>query len=269
MVSPGPENPTSGQRAPHFKGSWPLRVDEEGWLEAQGDSPALKHYPTVRTTPLAVPRPLGVVWHWTAGRGGPGFGEALARWAQGYRRGIDSPASWHLLIAKDGAVYQSAPFAVGTWHVGRPGIIAGRRFANINAATVGVELENAGRLRRLGDGIYCWPYYTNPLAPEGKRQPDRRYALEAGRALATREGLFDAFPPAQVSSAVVVLRALAARYDWTRDVSAYGHVDFDSPRKEDPGPVWKQAVLPRILDTVFGGGTSAPASNAGTAGQGG
>ena len=68
---------------------------------------------------------------------------------------------------------------------------------------------------------------------------------------------------------VTLLRALASRFGWTREVSVYGHVDFDSPRKEDPGPIWKQTVLPRVLDKIFGGGAVASASNAGTAGQGG
>ena len=246
-----------------------MRVNEEGWLEAEGEGPEVKRYPTVRTTAMAVPHPLGVVWHWTAGRGGPGFGEALAREAQTYRRGVDRAASWHVLIAKDGVIYQSAPFGVGTWHVGRPGVIAGRRFDNINAATIGVELENSGRLLKLGEGVYCWPYFTNPDAPEGTRRPDARYQVADERAVVTGEGLFDAFTAAQESSAEALVRALAARYGLSRDVSAYGHVDFDSPRKEDPGPVWRQTVLPRVLDRVFGGGAVAAASNPGLAGQGG
>jgi hypothetical protein len=103
-----------------------MRLDDEGWLVAEEGDPAVARYPTVRRSPLVVPAPLGIVWHWTAGRGGPGFAEALARRARTYRRGIDRAASWHVLIAKDGGIHQSAPFTVGTWHVGRPGVIAGR-----------------------------------------------------------------------------------------------------------------------------------------------
>lgn len=246
-----------------------MKIDDKGWLVSEDGDPVLKRYPTVRTYELAAPAPLGIVWHYTAGRGGAGFAEALARRAQTFRRGVDRPASWHVLVAKDGAIYQSAPFTVGTWHVGRPGVIAGRRFDNINHATVGCELENAGRLRKLGDRVYCWPYYVNPDAPEYERRPDPRCALEMERAVVTNEGLFDAFTAMQEASATALLRALAARFGWTREVSAYGHIDFDSPRKEDPGPIWKQTVLPRVLDKVFGGGAVASASTPGVAGQGG
>jgi N-acetyl-anhydromuramyl-L-alanine amidase AmpD len=66
------------------------------------------------------------------------------------------------------------------------------------------------------------------------------------------QGVFDAFPPEQERSAAKLLAALALRFGWTRAVSVYGHRDFDSPRKEDPGPLWAGSVLPRVLDAVFG-----------------
>jgi hypothetical protein len=245
-----------------------MKVDDKGWLAAEDGDPAVTRFPTVRTYALATPAPLGIVWHYTAGRGGPGFSESLARRAQTFRRGVDRPASWHVLVAKDGAVFQSAPFTVGTWHVGKPGVIAGRRFDNINHATVGCELENAGRLRKLGDQVYCWPYFVNPEAPEYERRSDPHCAVDASRAVVTNDGLFDAFTPAQESSATVLLRALAGRYGWTREVSAYGHVQFDPARREDPGPIWRQTILPRLLDKVFGDAV-AVAATAGAAGQGG
>jgi hypothetical protein len=232
-----------------------MNVDDHGWLVTAAGDPVGKQYPTVRTYPLATAAPLGLVWHTTDERGGPGTAEAMAQRIQTFRRGVDRPASWHLLIAKDGAIYQSAPFTIGTWHVGMPGVIAGRRFTNINLATVGCELENAGRLLRLGAQAYCWPYFINPSAPPYERRPDPACALPLDRAVATPTGLFDGFTPAQEASAAVVVRALATRYGWTRDVCAYGHVEFDPDRREDPGPIWKQTILPRVLDRVFGTGT--------------
>jgi hypothetical protein len=237
-----------------------MMVDNNGWLISAAGDPVGKQFPTVRTYPLAVPGPLGIVWHTTDERGGPGYAEALARRIQAFRRGIDRPASWHLLIAKDGAIYQSAPVTLGTWHVGKPGVIAGRWFPNVNHATVGCELENAGRLRRLGDQVYCWPYFVNPSAPVFERRPDPRCTISADRAVATRAGLFDGFTPAQEASAAVVLRALVTRFGWTREVCSYGHVDFDPQNREDPGPVWSLTFLPRILDRVFVGATSSPAT---------
>jgi N-acetyl-anhydromuramyl-L-alanine amidase AmpD len=222
----------------------------------------------VRTYTLAVAAPLGIVWHATEDRGGPGYAEALARRIQTFRSGIDRPASQHLVIAKDGSICQSAPFSVATWHVGMPGVIAGKRFANVNHATVGVELENAGRLKRLGALAYCWPYFVDPQVPAYQRRPNPSCALPLDRAVATHDGLFDTFTVAQESSATLVLHALATRYDWAREVCAYGHVQFDPQHREDPGPIWKETILPRVLDRVFGGGVAAAATT-GAAGQGG
>lgn len=234
-----------------------MRFDEEGWLVTEdGDSPVIRH-PTVRIYPLVVPAPLGIVWHWTGGRGGPGYAERLALRTRTYRRGVDRAASWHVLVAGDGAIYQSAPFSVGTWHVGRPGVIAGRRFGNVNRAAVGCELENAGRLRKLGDRFYCWPYWSNPSAPMPERRPDPRCAVDAGRAVVVSgQGTFDAFPPEQEAAAARLLAALVKRFGWARDACAYGHRDFTT-NKEDPGPLWAGVVLPRVLDAVLGAAPSA------------
>ncbi|MFH0902048.1 MAG: peptidoglycan recognition family protein [Pseudomonadota bacterium] len=179
---------------------------------------------------------------------------SLCRRIQRYRRGIDRPASWHLLITRDGTIYQSAPVSVGTWHVGRPGIIAGQRFSNINHATIGVELENAGRLRRIGDRHYCWPYWLNSHAPEHEQRPDPRCLMNQARAVRVPgQGIFDSFPTEQQASAAKLLGALATCFGWSADACSHGHVDFDPSRKEDPGPLWNRTILPRILATVFGG----------------
>jgi N-acetyl-anhydromuramyl-L-alanine amidase AmpD len=233
-----------------------VKVDDRGLLVRADGDPAAQQFPTVRTYPLAVPEPLGIVWHTTDERGGPGYAEALARRIQTFRNGVDRPASWHLLIAKDGAMYQSAPFTVGTWHVGVPGTIAGRRFTNVNLATGGIELENAGRLRKIGTRVYCWPFVLNPRDPITAWRPDPACEVEAERAVVTRIGLFDAFTPAQEAAAAVVIRALATRYGWTRDACAYCHVDFDPEHREDPGPIWKETILPRVLTRVFGESTA-------------
>ena len=247
-----------------------MRIDQDGWLVAAEGDPRVLRFPTVRTYRLLVPTPLGIVWHWTAGRGGPGFGETLARRAQTYQRGIDRAASWHVLIARDGVIYQSAPFLVGTWHVGRPGVIAGQRFDNINRATVGCELENAGRLRKIGERFYCWPYWTNPTAPVYERRSVPRCAVDVARATVVHgQGTFDAFSPQQEASAAAMLAALVARFGWTSDACAYGHRDFDPQRKEDPGPLWAGTILPRILNQVFGGRDSAAAVNAPAVAHGG
>ena len=85
-----------------------MRVDAKGWLEAAPAGVPVLHLPSARTTALGPAGARGLVWHATGGVGRPGAAERLARRIQTYRPGVDRPASWHLLVGKDGTVYQSA-----------------------------------------------------------------------------------------------------------------------------------------------------------------
>ena len=237
-----------------------MRVDDKGWLLSDKDGePAVIRHSTTRTTSLEVPQPLGVVWHWTAGRGGKGFAEGCCKEIEHYDPAKDRAASWHILIAKNGDIHQCAPFLVGAWHVGKSGNIGNHVSVNINRCTVGVEIENAGRLLKLGPKCYCWPFWLNPDALAEQRQPDPKLEVDAIRAQTAEGGfwkdaeggIFDAFTSAQVASATVLLAALVAAYGWGPEVCTYGHLMFDYPRKEDPGPLWLMEALPSILDTVF------------------
>lgn len=249
----------------------PLVVEANHWLS--GDA---RRVESVRHTALEVPTPLGIVWHWTAGRcTTPAHADNLVAGIRTYDKGKDVAASWHVLIAKDGRLFQSVPFNQGSWHVGRPGRIGGlpaktvdgtwnattfpavpgsRLFGNINRGTVGVELENSGRLMHSTDGkFYCWPYWVNPDAPAGSGVLDKNCEVSKDRAVQLGGEFYDVFPPAQVASARDLLKALVVKYKWTREVSQYGHLMFDPGRKEDPGPLWLGTTLPGILDELFGG----------------
>jgi N-acetylmuramoyl-L-alanine amidase len=227
-----------------------LALTADGWLAGDARNRVVR-IPTVRTTPLEDGGPFGIVWHYTGG-GAASHAEALARRIQTYRRGLDRPASWHLLVARDGTLYQSAPFSTGTWHVGKPGVVGDIHFDNVNRALVGCELENAGRLRKLHGRWYCHPYWLKPAALGDALQPDPGCEVHESRVRHLPEGMFDSFTPEQEDVCGLVLGVLVGRYGWTRELSAFGHVDLDPARREDPGPVWRNEVLPRVLAKVFG-----------------
>ncbi len=134
-----------------------MRIDEKGWIVLEPQDPAwlqIERIPTQRTRPLE-PRgskPRRIVWHYT---------EVCGDMRALCRRIVPVPgrASWHALIARPAAppsgiliIYQCAPFLVGTWHVAGPprGVLLDGK--PVNAQTLGVEVENWGRVRRDAEG---------------------------------------------------------------------------------------------------------------------
>lgn len=236
-----------------------MRITSDGWLEATASGlPAITRVPSPRATTLEADLkwPIGVVWHWTGGPArGPGFAPALAEEIRTYNKATDRAASWHVLVAKDGRIFQSVQFNRGSWHAGRPARIGGkpvkegsswnalawpgRLFANVNRCTAGIELENSGRLEQRDGKFFCWPF-------------DAHNEIPAERAVKHGDLYFDDFPLAQEMAATRLLQAMALTFKLTRDASQYGHMMIDPARKEDPGPLWQEVILPRILDRVFG-----------------
>lgn len=227
-----------------------MKVSQDGWLQGGPGGAKVTKLPTVRIVKLSVPKPCGLVWHATGGVGGPRFVEGLARRIQDYRRGIDRAASWHIAIAAGtGDVFQSAPVSVGTWHVGRPGTIDGVAYPYINKVTIGVELENAGPLRKMGEAFYAHPYWLNVekrIAHPGCRVPLERVRYHQGRP-------YDMFTEALSKSATELVAALSLHFGWGPSAFGYAHADFGAPVKTDPGPLWMKARLPRVLTDAFTG----------------
>jgi len=210
----------------------PVDIDEEGW--AYG--PDVECLPSVRKSPLSVPQPTAIVWHYTA-VAGQGYSRSLARRIQKYKRGKDRPASWHFLVAKDGKIYQSVSCLDGSWHCSR-GRIEGHK---VNRCAIGIELENAGRLRKEGGRYYlAW----------GKRH---RVKPES-RAVEFRGRYYDTFTDEQVEAARKLTEALVEAYDLTKEHSFYGHWQFDPGRRSDPGELWTFKHQRELAHAIFNGG---------------
>lgn len=227
-----------------------MLVDKNGWLHGEPRGVKVFHYPTVRTTALLPPGPRALVWHCTGGVGGPRYAEGLARRIQGYRRGVDRAASWHMVIARaSGNVFQSAPLTAGAWHVGRPGIIDGVAYSHINKVTIGVELENAGPVAKIKGGFYTHPYWLDRQT----RKPDPRCFVPAARVRSFDGRSYDDFTEAQVAGATELVAALAAHFGWDASAFTHDHAEFAAPVKTDPGPLWMKVFLPRVLSNALTG----------------
>ena len=229
-----------------------LTVNEGGWLEGPGvvRVPSVRHGALTSRVAHGERGPLGVCWHWTGGVCRPGYAGVLARKIRTYNPTKDRAASWHVVISKQGWVYQSVPLDQGSWHsaVGTVRDDAGLTH-RVNRCLVGIELENAGRLKFLDEAWRCHPYWRHarPLHIADQdgfnKLADPALIIDPNRSVvAPGSGAFDRFPQAQVTAAGFVLGAIAARYGTSPTRCGFLHGDFDH-RKEDAGPLWRNHLV--------------------------
>ena len=115
--------------------------------------------------------------------------------------------------------FQLLPFDVKAWHAGKS-FHAGR--VNLNDCSIGIELDNAGELQRVGDRYYsCF----------GREySPDQVYTTEEGG----RARYWHSFTEGQFAITEEICRLLKACYGIKYLVR---HSDI-TPRKTDPGPAF-------------------------------
>jgi N-acetylmuramoyl-L-alanine amidase len=161
-------------------------------------------------------RPLYLVMHYTAGLGLDG--------AVAWLRNPAAKASAHLVIGRDGRIVQMVAFNRRAWHAGlsRWGDIEG-----LNAYAIGIELDNAGRLQRRGDGAWVHPV-SGRVVPASE-------VIEAQHKAEPRPAGWHAFTEPQLSAAEAVARVLHDRYGF---IDVLGHDDIAPGRKVDPGPAF-------------------------------
>lgn len=175
----------------------------------------VSHLPCLKNK-LPLEEPDTIVVHYTAGSSARGAAEYLAR------PGVD--ASAHLVIGRRGEVYQLVPFNVEAWHAGRSSLL-GR--SDVNHYSIGIELDNLGRLRKEGSRF---------VAECGKTvRPEEVFADEAGG----KAAYWHRYTAAQAEALLEIVTLLESRYPIRNVV---GHSDITT-RKSDPGPAL-DAVLP-------------------------
>jgi N-acetylmuramoyl-L-alanine amidase len=155
-----------------------------------------------------------LVMHYTAGP----TAEAAVSW-------LSNPvasASAHLVIGRDGSVTQLVPFDTVAWHAGTS-IWEGR--VGLNRYSIGIELDNAGRLTRHG---------TRWLAWFGTEYGDGE-VIEAVHTNETQAAGWHLYTPEQLEVTFEVSALLVAEYGL---LDVVGHDDIAPGRKTDPGPAF-------------------------------
>ncbi|WP_421723030.1 N-acetylmuramoyl-L-alanine amidase [Bauldia sp.] len=159
--------------------------------------------------------PTYLIMHYTAGTSLSG--------ATSWFANPEARASAHLTIDKDGKVVQMVRFNRKAWHAGRS---AWAGLSSLNAHSIGIELVNAGKLRRRGDGK--WVNWANNAIPNNR-------VAEATHKDETSSAGWELFPDKQVETAIEIAIALRDRYNF---VDVLGHDDVSPGRKVDPGPLF-------------------------------
>jgi len=128
-------------------------------------------------------------------------------------------ASAHIVIDRDGKVYQCRAFNKTCGHAGKS---KWRGFDGLNACSIGIELANAGD--------------DASLAKRWSKLPLIKAAHKNGGSVQE----WEAYPPAQIAALEEVAKALVAHYKLDDII---GHEDCSPSRKNDPGPAAEQWMV--------------------------
>ncbi|WP_303180105.1 N-acetylmuramoyl-L-alanine amidase [uncultured Butyricimonas sp.] len=170
------------------------------------------------TRPLV--KPDTIVLHYTAGKSALSSAFYLCR--------PDVGASAHVVIGRDGKIVQLVPFNIEAWHAGRS-YYRGR--AEFNHFSIGIELDNLGKLSRDGKRF---------VAECGAEvMPSDVYADDSGEKIS----YWHKYTDKQVHVLNEVCRSLVLEYPIYHILR---HSDI-TPRKIDPGPALPDITLEDLL----------------------
>lgn len=188
-----------------------MKIENHRLLDDDGAPVPFVESPNVSGGDL---RPKYLVIHYTAGRSA----EESVSWLTDERAG----ASAHLVIGRDGRVTQLVPFDRVAWHAGRS---KWEGLVGLNRHSIGIELDNAGRLTRQGGKWRAW---------FGASYPDDE-VMEAVHKHEARPSGWHVYTEKQLDALLEVSLQIVKAYELADVV---GHEDISPGRKSDPGPAF-------------------------------
>lgn len=169
--------------------------------------------------------PDTVIMHYTAGSSAQSSVNHLTK--------HDVKASAHLVIGRSGEVFQLVPFDKIAWHAGisRYG---GRE--GFNKYSIGIEMDNAGLLKKVGHQYQAW---------FGTKYGESD-VLHATHRNETTPQYWHTYTEAQWQVAREIVELIVNAYD-IREI--LGHEEISPGRKQDPGPAFE---LDRFRNMILG-----------------
>lgn len=235
-----------------------MRFNSEGWLErTHPDDPPILLLTTERTCrQLDGGIPRGLVNHYTAVEAGRKNMIAMCKRTEKMAPPLTQAEikagkkrrnpSWNFLLCMDGLIVQCAPITRGTFHVVGSGNVLGKIMV-VNSGTLGMEIENAGQLYKIGS-----KFYQSPIYKEGTKIPDPKQEIPATRVFVFKESAkkttyWTMYTGEQQLSAAYLYATLMVKFNWTANQCSLTHRQFNAPRKVDPGEAWTIMHQPAAL----------------------
>lgn len=134
-------------------------------------------------------------------------------------------ASAHLVIDRDGTIYQCRPFNVTCGHAGVSSWVdpnTGKKYTGLNSCSIGIELANAG------DNV--------TLAKKWSELPLAKNKHKNGGPVKE----WEVYPVDQLMACKAASQAIVKRYNID---DLIGHEDIAPTRKNDPGPAFPMALM--------------------------
>ena len=182
--------------------------------------------------------PRFIVMHYTAGGAGAASRDYMLKSPTQKQRLLGAArkiyASAHVIVDRDGSIWQIVPFNRKARHAGRS---RWKGLESLNRYAVGIEIANYGWLDRQGDGSY-------------KRSDTPRFAAEdvtvAPMPSGTRIMGWENYATPQLDALDRVTRALVATYPSITEI--LGHQQIAPRRKFDPGPAFPMECFSNLVD---------------------
>lgn len=167
--------------------------------------------------------PDTLVIHFTGGRSAT----SSANWLCNPK----AKASAHVVIGQQGEIIQLAPFDTITWHAGKS---HWEERSGLNKYSIGIEIDNAGRLEKRENGYYTW---------FGTEVPAHR-VVPATHRNETVPTYWHAYTESQISTVEQLCSLLIDTYGIRLIL---GHEEISPGRKVDPGPAFPLDKLRNTL----------------------
>jgi len=166
-----------------------------------------------------------LVVHYTAGKSFERSVEHLCKSA--------SKASAHLVIGRQGEVAQLVPLSRKSWHAGKS---EWNGISGLNSYSIGVELDNAGKLTKNASGQYKTWF--------GKVIPEEEVFIGAHKNNPNVVCGWHEYTEIQLEKLEEISMLLFEKYN-LEDI--LGHDDIAPSRKSDPGPAFPMTNFKSIV----------------------